>query len=116
MISAPKPDALDGDGLRRLDPAAYSSSGGVQWLTGTVFGGPPAQAFHDRVHVAGRLLLLAGDLAAYSLARRAGSPLTWTESRQSSRAVQVPAPVVVQVQHKRHPRRPAPAQVRPQRL
>ncbi len=42
MIGAPKPDTVDGDGLRRLDPAAYSSGGGVQWLTGTVFGGPTA--------------------------------------------------------------------------
>ncbi len=50
MIGAPKPDTVDGDGLRRMDPAAYSSGGGVQWWTGTVFGGPAAQAFHNRVH------------------------------------------------------------------
>ncbi len=79
VISAPRPDTVDGDGLRRLDPAAYNSGGGVQWLTGTVFGGPTAQDFHDRVHAAGRLLLLTGDLAAYSSARRAGSPLTFKQ-------------------------------------
>jgi len=79
VISAPRPDTVDGDGLRRLDPAAYNSGGGVQWLTGTVFGGPTAQAFHDRVHAAGRLLLLTGDLAAYSSARRAGSPATFKQ-------------------------------------
>jgi len=51
----------------------------LQWLTGPVFGGPTAQAFHDRVHAAGRLLLLTGDLAAYSSARRAGSPATFKQ-------------------------------------
>ncbi len=51
----------------------------MQWLTGTVFGGPTAQAFHDRVHAAGRLLLLTGDLAAYSSARRAESPAAFKQ-------------------------------------
>jgi len=51
----------------------------VQWLTGTVFGGATAQGLRDRVHAAGRLLLLTGDLAAYSSARRAGSPLTFKQ-------------------------------------
>ncbi len=41
----------------------------MPWWTRTVFGGPTAQAFHDQVHAAGRLLLLTGDLAAYSSAR-----------------------------------------------
>jgi len=51
----------------------------VQWLISTVFGGPTAQAFHDRMHAAGRLLLLTGDLAAYSSARRAGFPATFKQ-------------------------------------
>jgi len=79
VVGAPKPDTVDGDGLRQMDPAAYSSGGGVQWWTGTVFGGPTVQAFHDRVHAAGRLLLLTGDFAAYSSARHAGSPATFKE-------------------------------------
>ena len=40
---------------------------------------PTAQAFHSRVHASGRLLLLAGGLAAYSSARRAGLPATFKE-------------------------------------
>ncbi len=53
--------------------------GECKWLTGTVFGGPTAQAFHSQVHAVGRLLLLTGDLAAYSSARRAGSPATFKQ-------------------------------------
>jgi len=49
------------------------------WSVGTVFGGPIAQAFQDRVHAAGRLLLLTGDLAAYSSAHRAGLPSAFEE-------------------------------------
>jgi len=51
----------------------------VQWWTGTVFGGPTAQTFHDRVPAAGQLLLLTGDLATYSSAHPAGSPPTFKE-------------------------------------
>jgi len=51
----------------------------VQWWTGTVFGGPTAQTFPDRAHAAGQLLLLTGDLAAYSAAHPAGSPPTFKE-------------------------------------
>jgi len=49
---------------------------------------------HDRVHAAGQLLLLIGDLAAYSSARYVGSPPTFRELFSGGNAAtQVALPV-----------------------
>jgi hypothetical protein len=45
---------------------------------GSVFRGPTAQAFHDQVHRAGRLLLLLGDLHAHWSAAEAGGTVVQT--------------------------------------
>ena len=63
MISADRPDDVDTDGLRTLQPGA-AQSGDVHWYFGGIFRGATAQAFHDQAHRAGRVLLLTGDLAA----------------------------------------------------
>jgi len=55
------------------------SGGGVQWWTGTVFGGRPRRPSTTGAHAAGQLLLFTGDLAAYSAAHSAGSPPTFKE-------------------------------------
>jgi len=78
VVGAPEPDNRRGDGLRRLDPAAYSSGGGVQVvnrhrLRRADRSGLPQPGARRR------LLLLTGDLAAYSSARRAGSPATFKQ-------------------------------------
>ena len=64
VINADRPGDVDADGLRNLEPGA-AQAGDVHWYFGGIFRGPTAQAFHDQVHRAGRVLLLTGDLAAY---------------------------------------------------
>ena len=64
VISADRPDDVDADGLRTLEPGA-AQAGDVHWYFCGIFRGPTAQAFHDQAHRAGRVLLLTGDLAAY---------------------------------------------------
>ncbi len=79
MVGPPEPYTVDGDGLHQIDPAAYSSGGGVRWWTSTLVGSPNAQAFHNRVHADGQPLLLIGDVAAYSLAATPGGPPTFDQ-------------------------------------
>ena len=75
VIHADRPDDVDADGLRTLEPGA-AQAGGVHWYFGGIFRGPTAQAFHDHARQAGRMLLLTGDLAAYwSTAPTSPSPV-----------------------------------------
>lgn len=76
VASARRPADVDGDGLRTMLPG---SAGSVDWLIGTVFREPGAQAFHDQVHAAGRLLLLTGDLQAHWACVDAGRAPTFAE-------------------------------------
>jgi len=62
-----------------MDPTAYSSGGGVQWWTGTVFGVRPRRPSTTRCTQAGQSLLLTGDLAAYSSARPGGGHATFKD-------------------------------------
>jgi hypothetical protein len=79
VVGAQQPDTVDGDARRNLTPGGWSSGGGVDWCITTAFRGPTAQAFHDLVHRADRLLLRTGDLATYWSARRAGTIPTFEQ-------------------------------------
>lgn len=78
VISADRPAAVDADGLRNLTPGA-AEAGGAHWVIGSPFHGPAAQAFHDQVHQAGRLLLLTGDLQAHWTATHTGDAAGFAE-------------------------------------
>lgn len=78
VVSAERPEEVDADGLRNLLPAA-AEAGDVHWQIGGVFRGSTAQAFHDQVHRAGRLLLLTGDLHAHWSGVGGGHPASFDE-------------------------------------
>ena len=78
VVSARQPGRVDADALRSLTPGA-ADTGDVHWVIGSPFDGPDAQAFHDQVHQAGRLLLLTGDLQAYWSSAHAGTTASFAQ-------------------------------------
>lgn len=76
VVSAERPGEIDADGLRNLVPGS-AAAGDAHWVIGSPFGGLTAQAFHDHVHRAGRLLLLTGDPSAYWSAARSDDAVSF---------------------------------------
>lgn len=68
VVAARRPDLVDGDVLRDLQPD--TTGAGVKWSIPTIFPGPSASSFHNLAHEHGRVLLLTGDLSAHHAALR----------------------------------------------
>lgn len=78
VIGADRPAEVDADGLRHVVLGSWAA-GGVRWVTGGMFAGPAAQTFHDRVHEAGRVLLLTGDLRTWWAATHTAETLSFDQ-------------------------------------